>query len=386
MTKPFLGFWKNLPRPIVGLAPMDGVTDVVCRTMVARHGKPDVVFTEFTHVEGLIRASQRLLQDFEYTDQERPVVAQIYGHRPEFFYLATHVVCELGFDGVDINMGCPAKKVVSKNCGAGLIREPTLAREIIRQTKQAILDWADGQKLESLDIPNKLIRLVREANARRGVSAYARRQIPYSVKTRLGYDSCIVEGWVRTLLAEKPAVITLHGRTLKQMYKGEADWEAIKRATQLIHETDTLAFGNGDITSLQSAAERITESGVDGVLLGRASIGMPWIFQNKDELRRVVSGESPGPVPEPFQSPMQRLEISLEHAALLQELRGERIFPALKRHLSAYLSGFPGAAVLRRQAMLTKNFSELRAQLEPYTQWSFRGNAEARKVSFSSNY
>jgi len=371
----YLGFWKDLPRPILGLAPMDGVTDVVCRTMVVRHGKPDVVFTEFTHVEGLIRASQRLLQDFKYSDTERPVVAQIYGHRPEFFYLATHVVCELGFDGVDINMGCPAKKVVSKNCGAGLIREPELAREIIRQTRQAIHDWANGQRLEDLDIPKKLIRLVREANARRGVDAYERRIIPYSVKTRIGYDQCVVEDWVRCLLSESPAAIALHGRTLKQMYRGEADWEAIRCAAKIIHETGTLVLGNGDVTNLQMAAERIQESGVDGVLIGRASIGMPWLFQNKEELRRVVRGEYSGPVLDINPSPMQRLAISLEHAELLQNVRGDRVFPAIKRHLSGYLSGFPGAAVLRRQALLSKTFSELRAQLEPYTKMSKQNGA-----------
>ncbi len=347
---------------------MDGVTDVVCRTLVARHGKPDVMFTEFTHVEGLIRASQRLLQDFEYTEMERPVVAQIYGHKPEFFYLATHIVCELGFDGVDINMGCPAKKVVSKNCGAGLIRVPELAQEIVRQTRQAILDWTAGQTLMDIGLPNKLIRLIKEANARRGVTAPQRQQIPYSVKTRLGYDSCIIEEWVQTLLEEKPAVITIHGRTLKQMYKGEADWEAIARAAEIIHQTDTLVFGNGDVTTLQGAAEKIISSGVDGGLLGRVAIGMPWIFENKTLLREFVNKARTEVVPIAEKSPLQRLQISLEHADLLQKLRGDRIYPALKRHLSGYLSGFPGAAVLRRQAMLTQNFEELRAQLLPFTQ------------------
>ncbi len=365
MSEPFLGFWAELPQPVVGLAPMDGVTDVAFRTLLARHDRPDVVFTEFTHAEGLIRAPQRLLRDFDYTDIERPAVAQIYGHRPEDFYRATHVVCELGFDGVDINMGCPAKKVVSRHCGAGMIQVPELAREVIQATRQAIHDWANGQTLEKLGLPNKLIRLVQEANVKRGVTAYPRRIIPYSVKTRLGYKDVTIEDWVQTLLEEEPAVISIHGRTLKQMYKGEADWEAIARAAEIIRPTGTLVFGNGDLTNLQQAAERIRATGVNGVLLGRASIGNPWIFRQKELLRKIIVSGRTEAIPDYDVSPLQRFQMAYEHTQLLQELRGDRVFPGIKCHLKGYLSGFRGASTLRRQAMLTRSFEELMAQLAP---------------------
>jgi tRNA-dihydrouridine synthase len=278
-------------------------------------------------------------------------VAQIYGHRPEDFYRATHVICELGFDGVDINMGCPARKVVSRSCGAGMIQDPDLAHQVIKATRQAILDWSEGQRLEDLALSAKLTAQVRAANHLRGCEQPLRRRIPYSVKTRLGFDRVIIEDWVTHLLEEQPAVISIHGRTLKQMYKGEADWEAITRAARMIKETDTLCLGNGDITSLAQADRWIEESAVDGVLIGRASLGNPWIFRNQAAV-----------------SPVQRISMALEHMDLLQDTRGDRIFPSIKRHLKGYLHGFRGAATLRRQAMLTRSFEELRAQLEPFTQ------------------
>src|SRR5262245_7546810 len=125
----YRGFWEQLPRPIIALSPMDGVTDFACRAITAKYGRPHVMFTEFTTTVGIFCAPEKVLRDFEYSEIERPVVAQIYGNHPEDFYRAVHVVCELAFDGVDINMGCPAKQVTQKNCGAALIKAPDLALE-----------------------------------------------------------------------------------------------------------------------------------------------------------------------------------------------------------------------------------------------------------------
>ncbi len=366
MDAPFLGFWNDLPRPIVGLAPMDGVTDSVCRAINVRHGRPDVVFTEFTHAEGLIRAPQRLLRDLDYDEGQRPIVAQIYGHRPEDFYNATHVVCELGFDGIDINMGCPARKVVSRKCGAGMIQEPELARAVIRATRQAILDWQGGQTLSDIHLPNRLIEQVSKANEVRGTIKSKRKRIPYSVKTRIGYNSDIIESWVETLLAEQPAVISIHGRTLKQMYKGEADWDAIARAAKIIRPTGTLVLGNGDINTLGEAARRISASRVDGVLLGRGTLGNPWIFKHVEALRQALETGLLSNLEEPIISCLERFQVALEHTRLLEKQRGERAFPGIKRHLKGYLNGFRGAAILRRQAMLSRSFAELEAQLAPF--------------------
>jgi tRNA-dihydrouridine synthase len=127
-------FWQQIPRPIIGLSPMDGVTDASFRYITAKHGKPDVTLTEFVNIQSAMFAPDILLKDFTYSEIERPIAAQIYGKSPELFYKVAHIVGELGFDGLDINMGCPAKKVAAAGCGAALIRTPDLAREIMRSS------------------------------------------------------------------------------------------------------------------------------------------------------------------------------------------------------------------------------------------------------------
>ena len=237
-----MNFWLNIPKPIVGLSPMDGVTDASFRFIVAKYGGPDVTLTEFVNVESAIFAPHTLLKDFTYSEIERPVVAQIYGRTPELFYTVAHIVCELGFDGLDINMGCPAKKVAANGSGAALILNPDLARSIIRSVAQAIRDWVAGQTLADLKIDPEFIQQVKVANRlRTGLETpAARRLIPVSVKTRLGYDRVVIEEWIQTLLEENPSVISLHGRTLRQGYKGSADWEAIARAVEIAKTSPTL--------------------------------------------------------------------------------------------------------------------------------------------------
>ncbi|HSF57294.1 MAG TPA: tRNA-dihydrouridine synthase, partial [Candidatus Binatia bacterium] len=185
-----MNFWQEIPPPIVGLAPMDGVTDASFRFITAKHGGPDVVFTEFVNVETAFHAPHTLIKDFRYSEIERPVVAQIYGRTPELFYKLAHIVCELGFDGLDINMGCPAKKVAAKGSGAALIRTPELAKRIIQSARKGIEDWHAGQTLADLGIEPDLGVMVNFANRMRGgrETAVRRPLIPLSVKTRIGYD------------------------------------------------------------------------------------------------------------------------------------------------------------------------------------------------------
>ena len=218
-----MNFWQKIDKPIMGLSPMDGVTDASFRFITAKHGGPDVTFTEFVNVEAAFFAPHTLLRDLTYTEIERPVIAQIYGHTPELFYKVAHLVCELGFDGLDINMGCPAKKVAAKGSGAALIRTPELARMIIQSARQGIQDWRDGQTLADLGIDTVFSEKNGLANRLRGGQEMAaeRRSIPLSVKTRIGYDNVVVEEWMQTLLEENLSAITLHGRTLRQGYKGE---------------------------------------------------------------------------------------------------------------------------------------------------------------------
>ncbi len=351
MSERTSGFWDGLKKPIIALSPMDGVTDFACRAIAARHGRPDVMFTEFTTTVGMFHAPEKVLRDFEYSEAERPIVAQVYGNHPDDFYRAAHVVAELGFDGLDVNMGCPAKQVTQKNCGAALIRVPDLALEIIRATRAGLQDWANGQTLEDLKVPEKVIAVVRLMNHRRcghqEDGERHRRLIPYSVKTRLGYDDVVIESWVETLLTERPAAISIHGRTLKQMYRGAARWDAIARAATVARGSGTVVLGNGDVSSRAEALLKIEETGVDGVLIGRASMGNPWVFAGRE-----------ADMPE-------RIAVALEHAQYFVEGRGEREFKAVRKHMVGYLRGFPDAAALRMKALNALNFGELKSLLSP---------------------
>src|SRR5437870_6799714 len=180
-----MSFWQSLTRPIIGMAPMDGVTDATFRHTVAMYGKPDVSFTEFTHVHDVCRGPEFLLDSLIYHEAERPTVAQLYGKEPDLFYQAAHAVCELGFDGLDINMGCPSRNVASSGSGAGLIRTPDLAHTIMRAARQGILDWAAGQSLCEAGLKSARADLIQAMNLRRQkVSAPPRRMIPLAAKTR----------------------------------------------------------------------------------------------------------------------------------------------------------------------------------------------------------
>jgi tRNA-dihydrouridine synthase len=360
-------FWDNLQKPIIGLAPMDGVTDAPCRTMHGLYGRPDVVITEFTNVEGLWRGSDRIFRDFLYTPAERPVVAQIFGCRPEYFYRAAHVVCELGFDGLDINMGCPAKTVANKGGGAALIRMPETAKEIIRAAQQGVQDWANGQALEDLDMDPLRIERIHQMNKERvriwGDNAQIeRRLLPVSVKTRLGYDSIVITDWVQELLELQPTVITIHGRTLVQHYKGEANWEAIAAAAEIVRKTDTLILGNGDIHSLFEAAQRIRTTGVHGVLIGRASFGNPWLFRNRDQLKNLLN-ENITPtteqLPNIIPSRKERLLMALEHANVHAKLKGEDHYIEMRKHLGWYLGHFPGAKQVRNELVRVNSLADV---------------------------
>ena len=284
-------FWKTLPQPIIGLAPMDGVTDSVFRYIVATYGKPDIVFTEFTNVHDICSGRLQALDSLRYSNVERPVIAQIYGKDPALFYQAAHVVCELGFDGLDINMGCPSKNVASSGSGAGLIRTPTLALELMEKTRQGIQDWAEGQSLTDLGLKPSALQAIAQLKAEHPELTERRERstIPLSVKTRLGFDCNIIDEWSDCLIQGRPEAIAIHGRTLSQMYRGQSDWEAIAQAATRIRSHGIVALGNGDIKNLTEAHQRIQEAGVDGVLIGRGALGNPWIFQEIHSMREALT-------------------------------------------------------------------------------------------------
>jgi tRNA-dihydrouridine synthase len=226
-----------------------------------------------------------------------------------------------------------------------LIRTPALARDILQAARQGLEDWAAGRTLESAGLKAARSELVRRMNLRRsGDPAPRRRLIPLSVKTRLGYDSVVIESWICHLLEERPAAISIHGRTLHQQYRGEADWEAIGRAARLAQGTSTLLLGNGDVHSLEEAVRRSRRHGVDGVLVGRGTLGAPWFFRDKGQARAGsgCDGQATPPV-----ALAERFRIMLEHARLFEELFGPERFPAMRKHLGWYCRGFREAAALR---------------------------------------
>lgn len=323
---------------------MDGITDAAFRYMTCKYSKPDVIYTEFVNVEGLARGAVSMLDHFIFNKIERPIVAQIYGIETESFYKVALMCCYLGFDGIDINMGCPANKVARRNSGAGLIRVPDQAKKIIKTVKRAAQDWADGITLEKADLRPKIITALKQMRSR----AASRKLLPVSVKTRMGIDSIIAEEWVKHLLEEEPAAIVMHGRTLKQMYSGESNWEVISEVAKIVKKTDTLFLGNGDVQSLADAHERIEKYSVDGALVGRATCGNPWFF---DVVEPTIE---------------DRFKAALDHARCFEEMSMKHAFFAMRKHLSWYCKGFDGARELRKKLMQTNGSEEVEEILNEF--------------------
>ncbi len=360
-----MSFWHHLPRPIIGLAPMDGVTDIAFRHVIATYGWPDVLFTEFTNVHDICHGRVMGWEPLRYTDGQRPIVAQLYGKDPLLFYQAAHVVSELGFDGLDINMGCPSKNVASSGSGAGLIKTPELALDIMAAAERGLHDWAEGQTLAEAGLKPGIVEKVRMVRAAQNHPAPCS-TLPLSVKTRLGYDSVIIKEWSACLAQGRPEVISIHGRTLQQMYRGDADWEAIAEAATEIRQRDILVLGNGDIGSLNESIARIQDSGVDGILIGRAALGNPWIFHGKESIREAVRARSRYPVSEPTVSREDRFDMMLKHAHTFERFHDAPRFPRMRKHLGWYCSGFPHAAALRAHMVKTNNAQDVERLLHEY--------------------
>jgi len=362
-----MNFWQKITKPVIGLSPMDGVTDASFRYITAKHGSPDVTLTEFVNIQSAFCSPRTLLKDFTYGEIERPVVAQIYGKTPELFYRVAHVVCELGFDGIDINMGCPAKKVAASGCGAALIRTPQLAREIIRAVKRGVRDWYNGQTLRDVDLGDDVIEEVRLANRHRpGHGTPRQRLLPVSVKTRLGYDRNVIDQWLPMLLEECLTAISLHGRTLEQGYKGAADWDAIARAVEIAKGTGTLILGNGDVHDLRDAYRRVRETQVDGVLIGRGAQGDPWLFRDKNALKHALFIDSPFVIDSTPVSLAERFEVIIEHSEHFENACGQSRFMAMRKHLTWYCRNFRGAAEMRAQMTRANNTEQVRQCLMHY--------------------
>lgn len=313
-------FWSKLKKPIFALAPMADVTDAAFRRMFAKYGKPDVMFTEFVSTEGLCSVGRKnLLREFIYDKSERPIIAQIWGTSPEKFKLSAELIATLGFDGIDINMGCPQSKEVGCGACAALINTPRLAQEIIYATRLGAPD------------------------------------LPVSIKTRIGYNHIQTEEWLGYLLETKPAAVTLHLRTKKEMSSVPAHWDEAAKAVELRNSMNskTLILGNGDVKSWEDAKEKVRLFGVDGVMIGRATFGNPWFFNTTHSREQVDIAK--------------RLAVMVEHAAVFEKIfKHKKNFAVMRKHFKAYASGFDGAAQLRVQLMACENASEVKKEVKMF--------------------
>lgn len=338
--KVYSGFWAKLPRPIIVLAPMADVTDVSFRQMFARYGKPDVTWTEFVSADGLCRAPKdvfdtdgmsghdKLWKDLLYFENERPIVAQLFSGNPLYMEQAAYEVTKAGFDGIDINMGCPDKAVQRQKAGAFLIKEPKRATQIIEAVKKGIKRASKEMKKEP---------------------------IPVSVKTRLGFNTDVMEDWITHILKSKPTVLTIHARTRKEMSKVPARWERIKDAVQLRNtlKSETLIFGNGDVLDLEDAYKKVKETGCDGVMVGRGIFGNPWFFDKSSQGGKTISIN-------------QKLDALVEHTYLFEKHLSHKNFALMKKHYKAYIHGFEGAKELRNDLMEAKDAKQVEEVIKKF--------------------
>jgi nifR3 family TIM-barrel protein len=343
-------FWSRLKRPVFVLAPMADVTDAAFRRIIAKYGKPDVTWTEFVSADGLCSIGRdKLLPDLSYSEEERPIVAQLFSSNPEKMEEAARLVASLGYDGIDINMGCPDKAIERQGCGSAMIKNPAVAAEIIRAAKRGA--------------PN----------------------LPISVKTRLGYNKDELETWLPHLLKEKPAAVTIHARTRKDMSKVPARWERVKRAVEIRDEVfgikdeadrvrvdgDTIPFilGNGDVIDLEDAKKKAAETGADGVMIGRAVFGNPWVFSKDPATARFApfwESGNPNRAPLSREEIETRLRVGAEHANLFAEVLAHKGFHIMRKHFKAYCAGFRGARELRGRLMEAETVAELTRLIEEF--------------------
>jgi tRNA-dihydrouridine synthase len=369
-------FWTSLPKPFFVLAPMANVTDAAFRKIIAKYGKPDVTWTEFVSADGLMSAGKdKLLVDLQFSRAERPIVAQLFTGHPEAMKGAATLVAELGFDGLDINMGCPDRAVEKQGGGASLIKNPEVAVAVIRAAQEGV---------KSTKIKYQKLNIKTEG-------------IPVTVKTRIGYNK-VDMGWLEMLLELELPALTVHLRTRKEMSDVPAHWELMPDIVALrdrvqAHipvENRTLIIGNGDVVSIEDAQQKITESGCDGVMIGRGIFGTPWFFKDshKNNISVIsVPDRSRGQAPAGIRgldnvsvvnkstdprlrgddelsnppTPQERLRLLLEHATLFEKkFTGIKNFAVMKKHFKAYVFGWDGAKELRAQLMETNNVKEVK--------------------------
>ncbi len=327
-------FWRRLPRPIHILAPMEDVTDTVFRRIIGLCGRPDLFYTEFIHTDVVLakrRGRPGVTPRLVYSPEELPLVAQIWGGDPSAYARASVRLAAMGFSGIDINMGCPVRKIRKKGACAGLIRRPSLAAELI-------------------------------AAAREG-------GLPVSVKTRTGYDRHDTDRWIGHLLRQGIDALTVHGRHAEQDSSEPADWSEIGRAAAIARElgADTVVIGNGDVMSRAEIAEKSRVYGLDGVMVGRGVFADPCLFATDERAGAFARA-----------TPAQKTGLLRTHLRLYRQVWGEtRNYEILKKFYKIYLTGFPEAETLRETLNATHDYEAAERAVADF----LRGSADCELTS-----
>lgn len=306
--------WQKLPKPFFCLAPMADVTDAAFRRVINKYGKPDIFWTEFVSADGLISEGRKALKiDLLYSNKEKPIIAQLFSSNVEKMRKAAKLIALLGFSGVDINMGCPDKKVEKQGAGAAMMKDKDKAKEIIEAVKDGIKDSK-------------------------------KKNVSISVKTRIGYNKNEINEWIPFLLSQDLDALTIHARTRKEMSLVPARWEHVKEVVEIRNKmgVKTKIIGNGDVNDIKEGKKLAKETGCDGVMVGRGIFGNPWFFSGKIPTKK------------------EKLKVLVEHTKIFNKLLGKhKNFSIMKKHYKAYVNGFDGAKELRMKLMETKNVGEV---------------------------
>jgi len=349
-----MNFWNKLKKPFFVLAPMADVTDSAFRLILTKYGKPDVIWTEFVSADGLVSKEGRegLKYDLLYSEKERPIIVQLFSSNPIKMREAAKYVASLGFDGIDINMGCPDKKVEKQGAGAFLMKDMKRASEIIQSVKNGIED-------------------ARKSKAK---NSKIRKYISVSVKTRIGYNKNQIEEWIPFLLSQNIDALTIHARTRKEMSLVPARWEHVREVVEIRNKmgVKTKIIGNGDVKNIEEGKRLAKETGCDGIMIGRGTFGNPWIFDTSrkrinSKFSRVLGRGKREPVPDhskilinSFPALEEKLKVLVEHTKLYEKLLEKvKNFSIMKKHYKAYVNGWDGAKELRIKLMNAKNSKEV---------------------------
>lgn len=301
---------------------MYDVTDYVFREVISETAKPDVLFTEFVNTDALnSKGKEKVIRDLFFSKKQHPIVAQIWGTNPDTFFKAAQLVKKMGFDGVDINMGCPERTVIKNGAGAALIKNPSLAKELIEAVKEGAKD------------------------------------LPVSVKTRIGYNKVDTNEWISILLEQNINALTIHGRTAIKKSEGKAVWSEIGKSVKLKNTISprTLIIGNGDVESYKDALDKHNKYEVDGVMIGRGVLSNPWVFEKNENIRNIKHSKE------------ELINLLLRHTKLFEEKWGSaKNFDVMKKFFKVYVREFRGSNELRQKLMECKSYNQVENTIKDF--------------------